>query len=62
MPHVLRHTFATDMYHQGVPLEAIQAMMGHDQVAETSVYIHVSDQLQKQALKNLTIEGDTLWR
>ena len=60
-PHVLRHTFATDMYHQGVPLEAIQAMMGHDQVAETSVYVHVSDQLQKQALQNLTIEGDTLW-
>ncbi len=60
-PHVLRHTFATDMYHQGVPLQAIQAMMGHDQVAETSVYIHVSDQLQKQALENLMIQGGPLW-
>ena len=28
-PHVLRHSFATEMYHQGVPLQSIQAMMGH---------------------------------
>lgn len=25
-PHVLRHSFATEMYHAGVPVEAIQAM------------------------------------
>jgi site-specific recombinase XerD len=60
-PHVLRHTFATDMYHQGIPIQAIQAMMGHNQIAETSVYVHVSDQLQKQALENIMIEGGPLW-
>ena len=27
-PHVFRHTFATDMYNQGIPIEAIQEMMG----------------------------------
>ena len=37
-PHVFRHyTFATDMYNQGVPLEAIQEMMGHETLRETSV-------------------------
>ncbi len=60
-PHVLRHCFATELYHQGVPLEAIQAMMGHSKKAETSVYIHVSDQLKKQALEQITIEGGSLW-
>jgi len=60
-PHVLRHTFATDMYHQGVPLSAIQVMMGHSKKAETSLYIHVSDQLQKQALEKITIEGGLSW-
>lgn len=60
-PHMLRHTFATDMYHQGVPLEAIQAMLGHDNKAETSVYIHVSDQVQKQALETITFDGGLLW-
>ena len=60
-PHVLRHTFATDMYHQGIPLQAIQAMMGHNNKAETSVYIHISDKVQKQALEQITLEGGPLW-
>jgi hypothetical protein len=36
-------------------------MMGHAKKAETSVYIHVSDQLKKQALEQITIEGGPLW-
>jgi len=60
-PHVLRHSFATEMYHQNVPLSAIQSMLGHSSIAETSIYIHVSDQLQKQALEKITIEGRLSW-
>ena len=60
-PHVLRHCFATEMYHQGIPLQAIQAMMGHSKKAETAIYIHVSDQLKKQAVEQITIEGGPLW-
>ena len=61
-PHVLRHSFATEMYHQGVPLSAIQTMLGHCTKAETAIYIHVSDQLQKQALEQITIEGRLSWQ
>jgi len=60
-PHVLRHSFATEMYHQKVPLTAIQAMMGHGKIAESAVYIHVSDQLRKQALEQITIQGGLSW-
>ena len=60
-PHVLRHSFATEMYHAGVPLEAIQAMMGHDRKSETSAYIKVSDQFQEEALLQLTISGGVSW-
>jgi len=60
-PHVLRHSFATDMYHQGVPLQAIQTMMGHSKKEETSLYIHVSDRLQKQALDLISLEGGLSW-
>lgn len=60
-PHVLRHCFGTEMYHQGVPLKVIQAMMGHTKEAETAIYIHVSDQLKKEALENITIEGGLSW-
>lgn len=60
-PHVFRHSFATEMYHQNVPLSAIQSMLGHSNIAETSIYIHVSDQLQKQALKQISISGEVTW-
>jgi site-specific recombinase XerD len=61
-PHVLRHCFATEMYHKGVPLSAIQAMLGHCTKAETAIYVHVSDQLQKQVLEQITIEGRLSWQ
>ena len=56
-PHVLRHSFATEMYHKGVPGEDICRMMGHDSIEETSLYIHVSDDLKKEALEKITIPG-----
>jgi integrase/recombinase XerD len=60
-PHVFRHSFATEMYHQNVPLSAIQSMLGHSNIAETSIYIHVSDQLQKQALEQISISEEVTW-
>jgi len=54
-PRVLRHSFATEMYNSKVPLDAICAMMGHDSIADTAVYVHVSDQLIKQALDAVSI-------
>ncbi|MCP4354026.1 MAG: tyrosine-type recombinase/integrase [Proteobacteria bacterium] len=60
-PHVLRHTFATDMYHSGVPIDDIRAMLGHSNVAETSLYIHVSDEYKKNALENLSLEERFSW-
>jgi integrase/recombinase XerD len=60
-PHVLRHGFATDMYHAGVPLDEIQTMMGHDHKAETAVYVHVSDRLKKQALVQIGLQGGLSW-
>lgn len=42
-PHLLRHCFASHMIEQGVPLEIIQAMMGHRDADSTHRYIHVSN-------------------
>ena len=61
-PHVLRHSFATEMYHADVPLDAIQAMMGHDRKSETSAYIKVSDPFKDKALARLTISGRVSWQ
>jgi len=54
-PRVLRHSFATEMYHKKVPLTAICAMMGHDAIADTAVYVHVSDQLIRQVLDAVSL-------
>lgn len=61
-PRVLRHAFATEMYHQNIPLSAIQDMMGHDSVAETSVYIHVSEKLKQLALDSILISRRHSWQ
>jgi integrase/recombinase XerD len=60
-PHVLRHSFATEMYLKRVPLNDIQDVMGHETEAETAIYIHVPEQLKKQALEIITIEGEFSW-
>ena len=41
--HCLRHSFATEMYYADVPLEALKTMMGHENLRETAVYIHISE-------------------
>jgi site-specific recombinase XerD len=55
-PHVFRHTFATEMYNRKVLVEAIKDMMGHASVKETSIYIHVSDELQAEVLEKISIK------
>ena len=61
-PRRLRHSFATEMYHNGVPLGDIQAMMGHDSISETSIYIHLSDKLKQLALDSIHISRRFLWQ
>jgi len=61
-PRVLRHSFATEMYHNNVPLSAIQNMMGHDSIADTSIYIHVSDKLKQMALDSILISRRFSWQ
>jgi site-specific recombinase XerD len=56
-PHILRHSFATEMYEQRIPVQDIRAMLGHRNLDETSIYVHVSRKLQKQALNKISIHG-----
>ncbi|MCB2156924.1 tyrosine-type recombinase/integrase [bacterium] len=51
-PHKLRHTFATQLLHRGASLLEIKELLGHSQIATTSIYTHTHvDRLRKAVEK-----------
>lgn len=51
-PHVLRHSFATAMLNNHADLTSIQKLLGHESVATTEIYTHVSFEELKNEYKN----------
>jgi len=56
--HTLRHTFATNLVAKGIPLRAVQELLGHSTILMTERYAHVGAQTLRSAVASL--EGEIM--
>jgi len=53
-PHVLRHTFCTDMANAGMPIKNLQYLMGHSDVGVTlNTYTHANYEMAEKAMAQI---------
>ena len=55
--HSLRHSFASNLVQQGVPLYVVKELLGHTSISTTEIYSHLNIDSLREAIKKLDVDN-----
>lgn len=58
-PHALRHTLATRLVEEKVPLNIVQGILGHSSIETTRKYLHKNEDIEREAIGTMSGYLDT---
>lgn len=57
-PHMLRHTRAMHLYHQGMPIMLLSEYLGHASIESTKIYAYADTEMKRAAIDKVAIGFD----
>jgi site-specific recombinase XerD len=51
-PHMLRHSFASELLEEGASIAAVQKLLGHARIGTTELYLHLVDGALRETMQN----------
>lgn len=61
-PHMFRHTFATRLRENGEGIETVKDLLGHENIATTTIYAHITPKESQSAIAKFNKDTRPFWQ